>query len=134
MEELIKRGFKNEFLLDMGVSLTKEYKGNNYHYGIVISENGSVLLTNYDEDKYSDDFIRIPTIREIEALPMAVRESNDYYWTMTSSYSVSEDCSYASVFYVYSNGSLDYDNVNFTDGVRPVIEVSNKILELKENN
>ncbi len=56
MEELIKRGFKNEFLLDMGVSLTKEYKGNNYHYGIVISENGSVLLTNYDESDNKNIF------------------------------------------------------------------------------
>ena len=56
MEELISRGFKNEFLLDMGVSLTKEYKGTDYHYGIVISENGSVLLTNYDESDNKNIF------------------------------------------------------------------------------
>ncbi len=56
MEELISRGFKNEFLLDMGVSLTKEYKGTDYHYGIIISENGSVLLTNYDESDNKNIF------------------------------------------------------------------------------
>ena len=79
------------------------------------------MCTNYDENKFSNDFIRIPTLREIEKLPMNIRESDDWYWTMTSSYGVSEDCSYALVFRLYSAGSLHSGRVRSTIGVRPVI-------------
>ena len=81
------------------------------------------MKTNYDEDKYSCDLVRIPTLREIEAMPMSVRECGDAYWTMTSSYGVSEDSDYAFVFRVYSSGYLNYDGVDSTNGVRPVIKI-----------
>lgn len=81
------------------------------------------MKTNYDEDKYSCDLVRIPTLREIEAMPMSVRECGDAYWTMTSSYGVSEDSDYAFVFRVYSSGYLNYDGMDSTNGVRPVIKL-----------
>lgn len=56
IKELKNRGFQDEYFLDMGLSLVKEYKGENYHYGIIISSNGSVLLTNYDETKNAHIF------------------------------------------------------------------------------
>lgn len=81
------------------------------------------MKTNYDEDKYSYDLVRIPTLREIEQMPMNVRNCGDAYWTMTSSYGVSEDSDYAYVFAVYDNGSLGDWNVYGTYGVRPVIKL-----------
>ena len=81
------------------------------------------MSTNYDEDKQINSLIRIPTLREIEAMPMNIRECRDAYWTMTSSYGVSEECSTASVFRVYSDGLLYSSNVNNARGVRPVIKL-----------
>lgn len=81
------------------------------------------MRTNYDEDKFSEDYIRIPTLREMEKLPINLRDCDNVYWTMTSSYGVSEDCSNAGVFSVWSSGSLGAWSVNGTLGVRPVILV-----------
>ena len=82
------------------------------------------MSTNYDEDKQINSLIRIPTLREIEAMPMSVRECGDAYWTMTSSYGVSEDSDYAYVFCVGSHGFLRGSSVNWTGpGVRPVIKL-----------
>lgn len=79
------------------------------------------MKTNYDEDKYVKSKVRIPTLKEIERLPMNIRKSNDRYWAMTSSYGVSGDSVYAYVFAVGSDGYLYYDRVDYTYGVRPVI-------------
>lgn len=86
------------------------------------------MKKNYDEDKYSCDLVRTPTLREIEAMPMDVRKCSDAYWTMTSSYGVSEDSDYAFVFRVYSSGLLDFDYVDRTYGVRPVIKIKRERL------
>lgn len=80
-----------------------------------------IMDTNYDEDKQINSLIRIPTLREIEAMPMDVRKCNDAYWTMTASYGVSEDCTSASVFYVSATGYLFFTGVNGAIGVRPVL-------------
>lgn len=86
--------------------------------------------TNYDEDKYVISKIKIPTLRDIEKLPMNIRKANDWYWTMTASYAKSEDCDYAYVFTVNSIGRLGDDNVDWTaPGVRPVITLSTDELE-----
>lgn len=82
-----------------------------------------IMDTNYDEDKQINSLIRIPTLREIEAMPMDVRNCNQSYWTMTSSYGVSENCGNARVFYVWSDGILYYGIVGSTFGVRPVIKI-----------
>lgn len=81
------------------------------------------MKTNYGENKFYISLIRIPTLREIEEMPMSVRKCEDAYWTMTASYGVSEDCIYANVFYVYSTGYLNSSRVADTNGVRPVIKV-----------
>ena len=81
------------------------------------------MKTNYDENKFYSSLIRIPTLREIEAMPMNIRECGDAYWTMTSSYGVSEDSDYAFVFRVYSSGYLNYDGMDSTNGVRPVVKI-----------
>lgn len=88
------------------------------------------MRTNYDEDKFVTTKVRIPTIRDIEALPMSIRNCGSYYWTMTSSYAKSEDCSYACVFYVYYDGRLNNTYVGWTTpGVRPVLTLRTDELE-----
>ena len=84
------------------------------------------MKINYDENKFYKSLIRIPTLREIEAMPMNVRKCGDAYWTMTSSYGVSEDSDYARVFIVWSDGTLDYWSVDNARGVRPVIKINKK--------
>lgn len=87
------------------------------------------MTTNYDEDKFVTTKVRIPTLRDIEALPMSVRNCGKSFWTMTSSYAVSEDCSNARVFYVDSNGHLySYYVHGATPGVRPVITLNAEAL------
>ncbi len=86
------------------------------------------MKINYDENKFYKSLIRIPTLREIEAMPMNVRECGDAYWTMTSSYGVSEDSDYASVFRVNSYGYLGSNDVNGAFGVRPVIKIKESCL------
>ncbi len=86
------------------------------------------MRTNYDEDKFVTTKVRIPTLRDIEALTMSVRNCGSYYWTMTGSYAKSEDCSHAYVFSVCSDGRLGNDWVNYTSGVRPVITLSTEAL------
>ena len=86
------------------------------------------MRTNYDEDKFVTTKVRIPTIRDIEALPMSIRNCGSSYWTMTSSYAKSEDCSNARVFYVDVNGHLANTYVSNTLGLRPVITLSTETL------
>lgn len=95
---------------------------NNFMYKLDMSDL-IIMSINYDEDKQINSLIRIPTLREIEAMPMSVRECGDAYWTMTSSYGVSEDSDYAVVFYVYSTGFLSWNYVHGSFGVRPVIKI-----------
>lgn len=83
----------------------------------------AVLDRNYDEGKFYTGLVGIPTLREIEQMPMNIRECGDAYWTMTSSYGVSEDSDYACVFNVYSTGFLIWNYVHDSFGVRPVIKI-----------
>lgn len=89
------------------------------------------MRSNYDEDKYSDDIIRIPKLREIEKLPKDLRkvEADSGYWTMTPSYGTTDTDSYTRVFVVGSNGALYGGNVNYARGVRPVIMLASDELE-----
>ncbi len=86
-----------------------------------LNENDLMLMKiNFDEDKFTNCLIRIPTLREIEAMPMNIRNCGVSYWTMSASYGVSEDCDRACVFLVDSNGNLNSWRVNNALGVRPV--------------
>lgn len=86
------------------------------------------MRTNYDEDKFVTTNVRIPTLRDIEALPMSVRNCGSYYWTMTGSYAKSEDCSDAIVFFVDTIGFLNSNWVGNAIGLRPVITLSTETL------
>lgn len=87
-----------------------------------------VLDRNYDEGKFYTGLIGIPTLREIEAMPMSVRKCEGAYWTMTASYGVSEARSYASVFRLSSDGYLNDNGVYNAYGVRPVIKIKESCL------
>lgn len=94
-----------------------------------LNENDLMLMKiNFDEDKFTNCLIRIPTLREIEKIPINVRSCGELYWTMTSSYAVNEDCDRASVFAVLSAGYLSFNDVNFARGVRPVIKIKESCL------
>lgn len=88
------------------------------------------MKSNYDEDKYSEDYIRIPLLREIEKLPKDIRkvDAGSGYWTMTASYGATDTDSYARVFFVTSNGDLYYNYVYSAYGVRPVITLKAETL------
>lgn len=93
----------------------------------------NIMKTNYDEDKYSDDYIRLLTIREVEKLPEEIRSIDEYYWTLSPSYFISND-SIASVWLVVPSGSLDpWDSVTNSFSVRPVINLKAEYLENVQN-
>lgn len=50
IEELKKRGFKDQVFMDNGPSLYKEYKNDYHFYAIIISYQGDVIVANYDEE------------------------------------------------------------------------------------
>lgn len=88
-----------------------------------------LMNTNYDENKYSIDLIRIPTIREIERLSDNIKSSNKNYWTMSPSH-YNSSIADASVWYVYSTGYLyPWAWTSHGIGVRPVIKVKNEFLK-----
>lgn len=101
----IKRGLNNKFL--------KEFS----------KEELVKIKTNYDEDKYSFDYIRIPKIREIEILEQDRIASDKSYWLMSPSY-LSATSGYASEWIQYSASFLDpWFDVTICFGVRPVITI-----------
>lgn len=93
----------------------------------------SLMNSNYDENKYSTDLIRIPTIREIERLSDNIKFSNKNYWTMSPSI-FSSFYAVALVWLVYSTGNFGTYWSSSGFGVRPVIKVKNKFLEKGDNN
>ena len=86
------------------------------------------MKTNYDENKYSNDYIRLLTIREAEKISNEIRKINasSGYWTMSPS--VLNAGTYARVFAVSSAGCLDNWYVYYTYGVRPVIKLKTEDL------
>lgn len=93
----------------------------------------NIMKTNYDEDKYSNDYIRLLTIREAEKLPEEIRNINEYYWTLSPSY-FDSNRSLAYVWLVLPSGSLDpWDGVTNLIGVRPVINLKAEYLTSIQN-
>lgn len=113
---------------DFKDSNVKKYLGNEF----ISKLDKSKLIkmrTNYDEDKFIDTLVRIPTKKEIEALPMDIRKCGNAYWTISSGCGANEDCSYAFVWIVYEGGFLGaWNNVSNTYGVRTVITLDTKVL------
>lgn len=100
----IKKGLNNEFL--------KEFN----------KEELVKMKTNYDEDKYSFDYIRIPKIREIERLDQDKIVQSITCWIMSPSYfNASNDHVFE---WILTNASyLSYAWVTNNYGVRPVITI-----------
>lgn len=93
----------------------------------------NIMKTNYDEDKYSNDYIRLLTIRETEKLPEEIRNINEYYWTLSPSYFNSYN-SAADVWDVMPSGSLNpWNYVTYSFGVRPVINLKAEYLDNFQN-
>lgn len=85
----------------------------------------NLMRTNYDEDKYSEDYIRIPTIREIEKLDFSIRKCISSYWTMSPA-NFNLNLTSAYVWSVDSTGNLGYIWTTYAYGVRPVISLKYK--------
>ena len=101
----IKRGLNDEFL--------KEFN----------KEELVKMKTNYDEDKYSSDYIRIPKIREIERLNKDDIEPDKSCWLM-SPYHFDMLLGLAYEWVQYSVGYLgNCWDVTDALGVRPVITI-----------
>ena len=93
----------------------------------------NIMKTNYDEDKCSNDYIRLLTIREAEKLPKEIRKINEYYWTLSPSDFISNS-SIAYVWSVMPSGSLTpWYNVTNSFVVRPVINLKAEYLTSIQN-
>lgn len=100
----LKRGLNNEFL--------KEFN----------KEELVKMKTNYDKDKYSIDYIRIPEIREIERLDQDEVAPDKSCWVM-SSLSFNATNGRAGEWFESSVGFLTGDWVTHGYSVRPVITI-----------
>ena len=85
-----------------------------------------ILNSNFKEEKLAGinivGDVRLLTKEEVEGLDEKHQNINKYYWTNTPYNNIDEleNGSTALVFYVDSNGLLDYNYVVNTYGVRPV--------------
>ena len=91
------------------------------------------MTTNYDEDKYSKNYVRLLTIRNVEKLPEEIRKCDKRYWTMSPSQFYTWNA-VANVWYVYSDGNL-YNSWTSSSwlGVRPVINLKSEYLKESQN-
>lgn len=122
-----KMQFNNKNDFDWNNSLIKK-KLNEDFIGAFNEEQLNIMYTNYDENKYSNDLIRLLTIREVENLPEEIIKCDDTYWTMSPSHFYSWHGA-AHVWYVYGDGSLsNYSWTTHTLGVRPVISLKSEYL------
>ena len=110
----IKRGLNNEFLEEFNKDELIKMK------------------TNYDTDKYSYDYIRIPKIREIKRLDSNRVKPNFVCWTMFPSNFSAPD-GYAREWVENSAGYLYYWRwVTAWNGARPVITLKSDNLNIKK--
>lgn len=137
IKELLDDEYDVRFNLDISNndwqdSIIKKILNYKFTYEFNIDEL-SLMNTNYDENKYSTDLIRIPTIREIERLSDNIKLSDKDYWTMSPSIFDSSNTS-ASVWYVDSMKFFGAAISSSRCSVRPVIKVKNKFLKKGDNN
>lgn len=139
-EDKIQKLFDKEYLdSDNDVKFNEDKTNNDWNYSIIRKILNTIFLdefdeyelnvmrTNYDEDKYSEDHVRLLTIREAERLEDDIRVCGIAYWTMSPS-SFSSSCASAYVWYVYSTGILYSNWATSAYGVRPVINLSTDLL------
>ncbi len=144
--DTMKSLFDEEYLdTDYDTKFNLDVKNNNWEDSIIrqvlnekfIDEFNkselNIMKTNYDEDKYSNDHIRLLTMREVEKLPEKIRSTDEYYWTLSPSH-FNSDYSLALVWSVMPSGSLDpWYRVTYSIGVRPVISIKADYLENVQN-
>ena len=110
----IKRGLNDEFL--------KEFD----------KEDLIEMKTNYDEDKYSFDYIRIPTVREIRILDLYKIKPDKDCWLMSPSYFYAT-LDFAIEWHFSSTGILHYGwFVANGFGARPVITLKSDNLNIEK--
>lgn len=139
-EDKIQKLFDKEYLdSDNDVKFNEDKTNNDWNYSIIRKILNTIFLdefdeyelnvmrTNYDEDKYSEDHVRLLTIREAERLEDDIRVCGIAYWTMSPSHFSSSSAS-AYVWYVYSTGTLYSNWAISAYGVRPVINLSTDLL------
>ena len=87
----------------------------------------NVMRTNYSENKFADDYVRIPTAWEIRELGEDIRNKGESYWTMSASpYYFGGS---ASAWNVYAYGGIYADDVADSGSVRPAVSLKTEILE-----
>lgn len=90
----------------------------------------NLMRTNYSENKFADDYVRIPTAWEIRELDEDIRYKGESYWTMTASpYYFNGG---ATTWYVISTGSIYYNYVTYCGSVRPAVSLKTEILNKNE--
>ncbi len=110
----IKRGLNNEFLEEFNKDELIKMK------------------TNYDIDKYSYDYIRIPKIREIEILDSNRVKPNFVCWTMSPSSSDATNGN-AMEWRLNSTGSLSSGwYITHGYGARPIITLKSNNQNIKK--
>ena len=107
---------------DYCVRYNSDIRNNRYEDSYIYK----ILNSTFKEDKLKGlDIIgdvRLLTKEEVEDLDEEHRNINKWYWTMTPYNDMNElkDGTFARVFLVNSNGSLDWGYANNSYGVRPV--------------
>ena len=107
---------------DYCVRYNSDVRNNRYEDSYICK----ILNSAFKEDKLKGlDIIgdvRLLTKEEVEDLDEEHRNINKWYWTMTPYNDMNElkDGTFARVFLVNSNGSLDWGYANNSYGVRPV--------------
>ena len=90
----------------------------------------NVMRTNYSENKFADDYVRIPTVWEIRELDEDIRFKGESYWTMTTS--PDNFNGNARTWDINTYGYIHYSNVTYSGSVRPAVSLKTEILNKNE--
>lgn len=88
----------------------------------------TTVLLNFKRDLGlgSNSRLTLLTKEEVEALPDEVRKCNAWYWTKSNA--SDDNDSYAYAWLVYSNGYVSWNNVYYTNSVRPVLYLPSNLI------
>ena len=90
----------------------------------------NLMRTNYSENKFADDYVRIPTAWEIRELDEDIRYKGESYWTMTAS--PYRFYGGANAWGVTTYGLIYGYNVTNSGSVRPAVSLKTEILNKNE--
>ena len=142
-KEKMKEIFNNKYLEDNGIKYSLDEICNDWNKteikrglnnGFLKEFNKEELVkmkTNFDENKYSYDYIRIPKIREIERLDLDRIAPDKYCWTMSPSpFWVVSGAAFE--WFENSTGALFGGWVGSSTSVRPVITLKSDNLNIEK--